>query len=52
MKDKIRVECPTCGGTGVIEGCDVGIDVDCGLCQGTGQIWDYPEDPEFDPEDE
>jgi len=49
---RIQMECPTCGGTGELGG---DIDVaphDCGVCNGLGTIWDYPEEPEYEPEDE
>lgn len=53
MKEKIRVECPTCGGMGEIGdyGDEIGMPLECTVCNGSGQIWDYPEDPEFEPED-
>ena len=52
MKKKIQIECSCCGGTGELGG-DIDVaPVDCAICGGLGYIWDYPEDPEFEPEDE
>lgn len=54
MTEKIRVDCPECGGVGEVEhnrdGCDE--QLVCPTCGGTGQIWALPEEKEFDKYDD
>lgn len=48
MIERIRVECPHCGGTGKFDTGEEAVSDECYLCQGSGQIWALPEEKEFD----
>lgn len=59
MTEKIRVDCPECGGTGDVEAHasspgDSNLEYEiiggreCWVCGGTGEVWALPEEKEFD----
>jgi len=43
MKKSKLCLCGMCHGTGLVRDGDLGIDVDCPQCEGSGRVWVYTE---------
>lgn len=54
IKERVNMDCDECGGTGEIERNKDGADemLVCPKCNGLGTIWEYTEEPEYEPEEE